>query len=192
MLHAGHRPQDGFTLIEVLMVVTITGMIMGAIAVACFVGIRTTTDQQRSLHQSNAEQLIAHWFVADVQAACDPGLSSPTCARSPDPSTASGSACGTTALFAIDSFSSATASAADTTVAYVLQNSLLSRLSCPYGSASTASTVPLAANVRSAAVSYPASGSCVGQFQLALTVAGTTLGNGTSDYTFTLCAQRRA
>jgi len=191
-MHLRHRPQVGFTLIEVLITVTITGMIMSVIAMSCFVGIRTTTDQQRSLHQSNAEQLTANWFVADVQAACNPGLTVPTCARSPNPSTASGSACGSTALFTIDSLSSATASGADTTVAYVFQNSLLNRLSCPYGSTSTASTVPLAANVTSAAVSYPASGSCAGQFQLTLTIAGSTLGNGTSDYSFTLCAQRRA
>src|SRR3954466_14697218 len=135
----GRRParaQEGFTLIELLVSITITGLILGAIVSATYVGLRTTTDQRRSLEQSNAEQLIATWFTADVQAACNPALSTPTCTRTPNPSVSSGSACGAPALFAIDSVSSPMASAPDTTTAYVLQNSTLSRRTCGYGSTS--------------------------------------------------------
>jgi prepilin-type N-terminal cleavage/methylation domain-containing protein len=190
-MDSDHKSQAGFTLIEVLLTTTITGMIIAAIASACYVGIHTTSDDRRSLDQSNAEQIAAHYFVADVQEACDPALSSPTCPRSPNPSTASSSACGSNALFAMDSLSSATGSAADTTVAYVLQSSTLTRLSCAYGSTTVATSTTLATNVTAAAVSYPVTGGCSGQFQLTLTLLGSTL-NGTPDYNVTLCAQRRA
>ncbi len=86
----------------------------------------------------------------------------------------------------MDSVSSATASAADATVAYVLQNSTLTRLSCAYGTTSVASSVPLATNVNTASVSYPVSGACSGEFQLVLSLSGSTL-NGTPDYNITLC-----
>jgi hypothetical protein len=54
------------------------------------------------------------------------------------------------------------------------------------------SSVPLATNVASAVVSYPTTGACKGQFQLALTISGTTNGNGTPDYNLTFCATPRA
>jgi prepilin-type N-terminal cleavage/methylation domain-containing protein len=186
------RSQDGLTLIELLVSITITGMIMVAISSACYVGIRTTTGSQRGLDQSNGAQQIAYWFAGDVQSACDPTLNPPTCPRSPNPSTASVSACGASAQFAMDSVSSATAAAADTTVAYVLQGSTLTRLSCAYNSTSVTSSMALAKNIASAAVSYPTSGACSGQFQLAVTLSGTTLGNGTPNYNLTFCAKPRA
>jgi prepilin-type N-terminal cleavage/methylation domain-containing protein len=191
-MHRRARSEEGFTLVELLVAMMISGIIMASIISAVYVGIRTTTGAQRGLDQSNAQQLIAHYFAADVQGACDPALSSPTCPRSPNPTTASGSACGSTAVFAMDSVSSATGITANTTIAYVLQGTTFTRVSCAYGAGAAVSTVPLAANVASAAVSYPVSGSCSGQFQLALTVSGTTLGNGTPDYNLTFCAGRRA
>jgi len=191
-MHRPDRAEGGFTLIELLVSISITGVILGAIVSATYFGLRATTDQRRSLEQSNAEQLISTWFTADVQSACDPTLSTPTCSRNPNPSASSGSACGANALFAVDSVSSPMATAADTTTAYVLQNSTLSRLTCAYGSSSVASSSTLYPDVTSAAVSYPSSGSCAGRLQLAVTLRGSTLGNGTSPYSFNLCAQRRA
>src|SRR4051812_38278114 len=120
--------ESGFTLVEMLMAIMISGMIVGAIASACFVGLRLMNGQQRSLQQSNAENVMAHAFGADVQGACNPTLSSPTCPRSPNPSSQSGPACGATAIFAVDTFSSPTAAAADRTIAWVLDGSNLLRL----------------------------------------------------------------
>ena len=171
---------------------TVTGMAMAAIVAACFVGIRTTTSAQRGLDQSNAAQLIAHRFANDVQSACDPSLSTPTCTRSPNPSSGSVSACGTTALFAMDSVSSATAPAADTTVAYVMQGTTLMRVSCPVNGTTATLSRTLATNVTGAAVAYPTAGACAGAFQLTLTLTGTTLGNATPDYNATFCADPRA
>ena len=48
-MDSAHRSQAGFTLIEVLLTTTITGMIIAAIASACYVGIHTTSDDRRSL-----------------------------------------------------------------------------------------------------------------------------------------------
>jgi len=191
-MHRRARPEDGVTLVELLVSISIMGIIMTSLVAAIYFGLRTTSDMQRGLDQSNAQQLIAHYFAADVQASCDPALSVPTCTRSPNPSSASTSACGSNALFATDSVSSATGSAADQTVAYVLQGTTLTRVSCAYNATSAASTTPLAQNVASATASYPASGLCSGQFQLALTIAGSTLGNGTPAYNLTFCARRRA
>jgi prepilin-type N-terminal cleavage/methylation domain-containing protein len=184
--------QDGFTLVELLVSIAISGIVMASIVSAIYVGIRTTTGAQRGLDQSNAEQIIGNHFTADVQAACDPALSTPTCPRSPNPSTTAGSACGTTAQFAMDSLSTATGTAADTTVAYVLQGSTLTRVSCPYNGTSATTSAVLATNVGSVAVSDPVSGTCSGQVQLAVTVSGTTLGAGTPDYNLTFCARPRA
>ena len=167
------RNQDGVTLVELLVVIGICGFMLTSILTVFMTGQAT-------------------WFTADVQSACDPSLTTPSCTRNPNPSTSSGSACGATALFALDSVSSPLASAPDTTTAYVLQNGTLTRRTCDYGSTSVTSNSTLATDVSSATVSYPTSGSCSGRFQLAVTLAGSTLGNGTSAYPFTLCAQRRA
>jgi prepilin-type N-terminal cleavage/methylation domain-containing protein len=186
------RREDGFTLIELLVSMTISGIIIAAVATAAYVGIRTTADNQRGLQQSNAEQLTGNWFISDVQSACDPNVSAPSCPRSPNPASSSTTACGSSAVTAMDTYDSPDSSSPDTTIAYILQSSQLTRVTCAYGGTSAATTSILATNVQSASVSYPTSGSCSGQFQLSVTQSGTTLGNGTSAYTFTLCADPRA
>jgi hypothetical protein len=186
------RPEDGVTLIDLLVSTSIVGIIMTSLVGAIFFGIRTTADAQRGFDQSNGQQLIATYFAADVQASCDPALSLPTCTRSPNPSTSLTTACGSSAQFAMDTFSSVTSSAADQTVGYVLHGTTLQRVSCASNADSATSTTTLAHNVSSVAVSYPSSGACSGQFQLALTIAGSTLGIGTPAYDLTFCARRRA
>jgi prepilin-type N-terminal cleavage/methylation domain-containing protein len=186
------QPQEGFTLVELLIGVVINGLIMSAIASALFVGLRTTTDARRNLGQSNGEQLIAYYFTGDVQSACNPALSEPACARTPNPSTTSGSACGTTAQFAMDTFSTPTASAPEVTVGYGLQSGVLTRFTCAYGATSTSSSVTLAEKISSVAVTYPISGTCAGRYQLVVIATGSTEGIGTPAYTFTLCAERRS
>src|SRR5690349_1322935 len=186
------RNEDGFTLIELLVAMTITGIIMAAIATAAYVGIRATSDNQRGLQQSNAAQLTANWFTSDVQSACDPSASSPSCPRSPNPSSSTTTACGSSAVTAMDTYDSPNSASPDTTIAYVLQSSQLTRVTCAYGATSAATTTVLASGVQSVTASYPTSGSCSGQFQLAVTQAGTTQGNGVSAYTFSVCADPRA
>jgi prepilin-type N-terminal cleavage/methylation domain-containing protein len=188
----GRAEESGFTLVELLVAMSISGLILGAIVTATYVGLRTTSNGRLGLDQSNAEQLISAWFNSDVQSSCDPSQTSPTCTRTPNPSSSSTSACGSNALFADDVVSSPNSSAADQTIAYVVQGSNLTRLTCAVGGSSPTSTTVLTSNLKTASVSYPSSGACAGQFQLAVTLSGSSLGNGTSDYSFTLCAQRRA
>jgi prepilin-type N-terminal cleavage/methylation domain-containing protein len=194
MLARHSRSQDGFTLVELLVAVTINGALLGAIAGACFVGMSATTETRRGLGQSNAEQVIGHWLIADVHSACEPALDAPVCPRSPNPSPATSSACGATVVFALDSLSSLTASAADTTIGYALENGTLTRLSCAYGASAPNASVVMANNVSSAVASYPSTGTCGGRFQFAVTIAGSGVGPnlGRENYIITTCAQPRA
>ena len=101
--------ERGVTLVELLVSMTILGLIMSALSGALYVGISTASDDHRGLTQSNAEQLVAYYLTPDVQAACAPN-GSVSCSRDPNPATSAASACGSSATvqFAIDSLSSAT------------------------------------------------------------------------------------
>ncbi len=191
MLSTGTRDQ-GFTLVELLVAITILGIITTALGTALFVGIRASGDDQRNLDQSNAEQLVTYYLANDVKAACATALVVPACPRSPNPSTSPVAACGSTAQVAIDTTTSAGAAAADLTIAYVLTGTTLTRDTCVYGTSSATSSRVLSQFVGSVVGTYPASGSCAGLFQLAVTIAGSTSGNGTPVFPFTVCADPRA
>lgn len=74
--HSGHRrsvgsssrarPEDGFTLTELLVVVSISSIIMAAIASAFIVGARTEADAYTRLQESHDGQLATAYFVADA------------------------------------------------------------------------------------------------------------------------------
>jgi prepilin-type N-terminal cleavage/methylation domain-containing protein len=61
--------EDGVTLIELLVAMSIIGVLTVAVTGALFVGIRTTRDTRTSLDQSNAEQIISTYVTKDVQGA---------------------------------------------------------------------------------------------------------------------------
>ena len=63
------RDEAGVTLIELLVSVSLLGLLMSALSGALFVGLRTTNDTQTSLGQSNAEQLVSTYLTKDIQAA---------------------------------------------------------------------------------------------------------------------------
>jgi prepilin-type N-terminal cleavage/methylation domain-containing protein len=190
-MSATRTGDPGFTLVELLVAITILGIITTALGTALYVGIRAAGDEQRTLDESNAEQLVAHFLSNDVKSACSSALTVPACTRSPNPSTSPVSACGSTVQVAIDTTSTATGAAADTTIGYLLTGTTLTRVTCALGASSTSSSRTIAKFVGSLIGSYPASGSCAGQFQLAVTITGSTQGNGTSDFPFTVCAHRR-
>ena len=182
----------GFTLVELLVAITILGIVTTALGTALYVGIRASANDQRHLDGSNAEQFVSYFLSQDVRAACAHALSDPACPRSPNPSTTPASTCGQAAVVAIDTLSDPTAAAADTTIGYVLGAATLTRVTCAYGGTVPLSSRILARHVDQVTGSYPATGSCAGQFQVAVTIAASAAGNGTNAYSFAACAHRRA
>jgi prepilin-type N-terminal cleavage/methylation domain-containing protein len=63
------RSEAGITLIELLVTLSIMGIIMVALTSALFIGMHTTRDTNTSLDQSNTEQLVSRWLAHDVQGA---------------------------------------------------------------------------------------------------------------------------
>ncbi len=61
------RSEAGFTLVELLVVITIMPLIVGAISVALIAVFRNETTVSNSLTGSGDEQVVSANFVADVQ-----------------------------------------------------------------------------------------------------------------------------
>lgn len=61
------RREDGFTLIEVLLVVVILGFISGALTESIILGLRTTEATERIVSGSLDRQLASTYFYGDVQ-----------------------------------------------------------------------------------------------------------------------------
>lgn len=66
------RDEDGFTLIEILIVVSILGLIMSAITSGIIVVTRTFGATADRLAQSHDSQLLSTWLVPDLQSAAAP------------------------------------------------------------------------------------------------------------------------
>lgn len=83
-------PQRGFTLIEVLVGVALTGIVMVPLSMAMVVGYRTVFGAQQKLTSASEAQLIASTFPADVQSAGGTGVNPTdpvnenTCAAKPE------------------------------------------------------------------------------------------------------------
>ena len=66
---AGDHTEAGFTLVEVLIAVTLLAMIMGALTAAFVTSIKLASDTTQHTKESNDAQLIAAFLVRDAQAA---------------------------------------------------------------------------------------------------------------------------
>jgi prepilin-type N-terminal cleavage/methylation domain-containing protein len=127
------RDEAGVTLIELVLTLSIMGIVMVALTSALMLGFRTTRDSSTGLDQSNAEQLVNLYLTRDVQGADSvQNAVTSTCGNQP------------VALQAI-SHSDPLAASGDVTVTYRLAgNDLLRRVCGP-----TPSTQTLARNVTS-------------------------------------------
>jgi len=72
--------EDGFTLIELVMTITILAIIMPVIAGSVIVGLKTTDDTSARLNQSHDVQNATAFFEQDVASADDVSLTDTTCA----------------------------------------------------------------------------------------------------------------
>jgi hypothetical protein len=80
------RGEGGFTLAELLVALTIQGLIMGALAMA-FVGImRGGTQVNESLDKTGDARIAAHYIVSDARNSSGPELSLTDTSSCPDPS----------------------------------------------------------------------------------------------------------
>jgi prepilin-type N-terminal cleavage/methylation domain-containing protein len=61
--------ESGFTLIELVLVMTITALVITPIASAMFLGLRTEGDVQQRLSESNGAMQFSSYFGPDVQQA---------------------------------------------------------------------------------------------------------------------------
>jgi prepilin-type N-terminal cleavage/methylation domain-containing protein len=149
--------QHGFTLVELILTVTILSLIIGVLTDVLILGLRTTKDTQTSIAQADAQQFVAHFVSKDVVAsvAATPG----------------GTACGiANAPLVTTEQSVPTLAAADQAVVYSLDSSGLSRSTCAVGATTAATTSVISDEVTAFTAACAAPGAC-GTVHLAVQTA---------------------
>jgi prepilin-type N-terminal cleavage/methylation domain-containing protein len=140
-------PEHGFTLVEVILTVTMLSLIIGVLTDTLILGLRTTGDTQTNVAQSDAQQFIAHFVGRDVAAsvAATPG----------------GTACGIGNAALVTTEQSTPALAApDLAVAYSVSPVGLTRSTCAVGASSAATSTVISDQVASFAANCAAPGAC--------------------------------
>jgi prepilin-type N-terminal cleavage/methylation domain-containing protein len=74
------RDDDGVTLVELVVSLSITGMLAVVISAAFVVGVRTTDDANKRLSGSQGAQIASAFFAADVTGAVTGPATAGTCA----------------------------------------------------------------------------------------------------------------
>ena len=174
MSRLASESEQGFTLVELLLTVTILSLIIGVLTDTLILGLRTTNDTQTDVAQSDAQQFIAHFVTRDVAAsvAATPG----------------GSACGVAnAALVTTEQSTPTLAAPDLAVAYSLAPGGLIRSTCAAGASSAATSTVISDQVTSFTASCAAPGAC-GTLHVAVQ---TTASAQVPSYGFTLDVTRR-
>jgi len=170
------RPDRGFTVVELIIVVVLLGVITTAAAGAFIISLRTVMNNFTGLDQSNASMQITRSLTSDIQGA------SSTVTLSPGDSV-----CGGTAQLKLLTQSDATVATYDTTVVWALKGSKapydLVRCTVVGGVAGSTYTVATAINSFVPSCTAPCSSVTV-----TYVAAGSTK---TPARTFVLTAQRR-
>ena len=158
--------ESGMTLVELVMALSIAGIVILALGAALFTGIRTTRDTNTSLSQSGTEQRIATYVTSDIQAADAVATSgTSTCGNQP-------------ALLETKTRSDALLTSSNVTVAYRLSAHVLTRQVC----GPAPSTLTLGDNITSFAA--------IGTDTVTVTV-GTATSPQVGGYAWTVNVRRR-
>ena len=171
---AGAHTDHGFTLVEMLLTITILSLIIGVLTDTLILGLRTTGDTQTRIAQSDAQQFIAHYVSKDVlaSAAATPG----------------GSACGiANAALVTTEQSVPTLAAPDQAVAYSVAPDGLSRSTCAVGAPAAATVSVISDEVTAFTATCGSPGACGTVHVNVQTAAGTNVPSSA----FTLDVSRR-
>jgi prepilin-type N-terminal cleavage/methylation domain-containing protein len=171
---AGAHTDHGFTLVEMLLTITILSLIIGVLTDTLILGLRTTGDTQTRIAQSDAQQFIAHYVSKDVlaSAAATPG----------------GNACGiTNAALVTTEQSVPTLAAPDQAVAYSVAPDGLSRSTCAVGAPTAATVSVISDEVTAFTATCGSPGACGTVHVNVQTAAGTNVPSSA----FTLDVSRR-
>ncbi len=125
------RRDRGFTLVELIVVVSIMVVISSSVGAALFLGFRTTTNTYTRLDQSNAAMSINRFLTGDLLSAEGPVLVN----------SATDATCGGTAPLKVWSRSSASAGAPDTITVWARSGNDLIRRTCVDGTTASSTVV---------------------------------------------------
>lgn len=179
------RDESGFTLVELVLAVTVMGMIMVTMGAAFSTTVRTMNVASNRLSDSNDAQRMGVYFPRDVQSASTVITSSFTCSGLADSGTIKQVMQLSDSTFNVVYAVRSVASGSST----VYQ---LERRDCTGGTLQSGTTV-VARNLLSATAAVgariPTSGTLTGA---SVTITGKTSTTDTSSYVFTVTGQRRS
>lgn len=161
------REEKGFTLLEVLVAVSLLGLVFGVVSAAFVVSLEVSDDSTERLTESQGGAFTSAWFTRDMQSAQTVDLAGAACPA----------ATGAHVLSATWQDEAAVGGTVTYKVDYRLDGSTLVRTSCGAGPM----TQTLARNLKTAEATCPAMG--CSEVRLAL--------QGLGDSDFVLAARRR-
>jgi type II secretory pathway pseudopilin PulG len=167
------RDRQGFTVVEVVVTVTLLALVLGVVIDILIVGMQSPSDSRAQLAPAEAELSIARFVSTDIL---------PSVSATPD-----GTACGITGAALVTTEKSvASVAHADEAVAYSLGPEGLTRSTCAVGATSATTSTVVATGVTLFVATCRAPGKCG-----VVHIQAATATNSGTDHPFTLNITRR-